>query len=83
MEVGVLVGPPRALQTRAAVEKCAAVWISEKGCPQGVGSGAGVVDWELRAELSHKPGHFYIVCAVFLWTNQGLSCLTRLFTPAD
>lgn len=44
---------------------------------------ASALDWELRAELSHKPGHFYIVCAVFLWTNQGLSCLTRLFTHVD
>lgn len=58
------------------------MWISEKGCPQGIiGSGAGVVDWELRAEPSHKPGHFYIVCTVLLWTNQGLSCLTRLILP--
>lgn len=58
------------------------VWISEKGCSCGIGSGA-VEDWELQAELSHKPGHFLTGCAVILWMGQGLACPTRLFTPVD
>lgn len=74
MEVGGLVEPSRAPQTRAAVEKYAAARRA---------SALEQESWTGSFVLSHlKPGHFYIVCAVFLWTNQGLSCLTRLIYPS-